>query len=228
MKWAEDDLKTVISLVKQGKTYDEISSITGRDKNSIRVKMGKVGENYFKHNPQKKKICLQCLNEIQHVGKLFCSTSCSATYNNKLREDTKVNITCETCSVEFKTNKYNSKFCSRKCFNLNRKKLKDAEIESGECQTMDTKRYKKYLYERHGEKCMECGWCAVNEFTNKTPLELHHIDGDSDNNEVSNLQILCPNCHSLTKDWKGAKKNGGRYSKRRVKRREDYKNGKSA
>jgi predicted hotdog family 3-hydroxylacyl-ACP dehydratase len=28
------------------------------------------------------------------------------------------------------------------------------------------------------------------------PLELHHIDGNHHNNSLSNLQILCPNCHA--------------------------------
>lgn len=30
---------------------------------------------------------------------------------------------------------------------------------------------------------------------------MHHIDGDHYNNELSNLQILCPNCHSQTKTF---------------------------
>ena len=27
---------------------------------------------------------------------------------------------------------------------------------------------------------------------------MHHIDGDCTNNKIENLQLLCPNCHSLT------------------------------
>ena len=29
------------------------------------------------------------------------------------------------------------------------------------------------------------------------PLELHHKDGNRYNNDLENLEILCPNCHSL-------------------------------
>jgi 5-methylcytosine-specific restriction endonuclease McrA len=29
-------------------------------------------------------------------------------------------------------------------------------------------------------------------------LEVHHINGDRTNNELENLQLLCPNCHSYT------------------------------
>lgn len=34
-------------------------------------------------------------------------------------------------------------------------------------------------------------------------LELHHKDSDNTNNEKDNLQLLCPNCHSLTDGWRG-------------------------
>lgn len=32
-------------------------------------------------------------------------------------------------------------------------------------------------------------------------FHLHHIDGDHFNNELDNLQILCPNCHSMTDNY---------------------------
>ena len=36
-------------------------------------------------------------------------------------------------------------------------------------------------------------------------LELHHIDGDKTNNRIENLQLLCPNCHSITDNFKSKK-----------------------
>ena len=38
-----------------------------------------------------------------------------------------------------------------------------------------------------------------------------HIDGNSKNNKEENLTLLCPNCHSLTKTYKGANRGNGRY-----------------
>lgn len=35
------------------------------------------------------------------------------------------------------------------------------------------------------------------------PLELDHIDGNSSNNVLSNLRLLCPNCHALTATYRG-------------------------
>jgi hypothetical protein len=41
----------------------------------------------------------------------------------------------------------------------------------------------------------------------KLPLELHHKDGNHYNNELSNLEILCPNCHAVSGDNAGAASN---------------------
>ena len=55
-----------------------------------------------------------------------------------------------------------------------------------------------YLIDQAGHKCTECGWCRVHPITGKVPLEVDHIDGDTGNNFIWNLRVLCPNCHSLT------------------------------
>ena len=38
------------------------------------------------------------------------------------------------------------------------------------------------------------------------PLELEHKDGCRGNNQRSNLEMLCPNCHALTSTWRGRNK----------------------
>lgn len=42
------------------------------------------------------------------------------------------------------------------------------------------------------------------------PLEIDHIDGNSENNSEENLRLICPNCHSLTATYKGANRGKGR------------------
>lgn len=37
------------------------------------------------------------------------------------------------------------------------------------------------------------------------PIELHHKDGNHDNNVLSNLQVLCPNCHAQTSNHRKKK-----------------------
>lgn len=48
-------------------------------------------------------------------------------------------------------------------------------------------------------KCECCGLISWND--KPIPLELHHIDGNHYNNDLSNLQILCPNCHAQTSNY---------------------------
>jgi hypothetical protein len=56
------------------------------------------------------------------------------------------------------------------------------------------------------KKCENCG---IIEWDGKeAPLELHHIDGNKHNNELKNIQILCPNCHAQTNTNSG--KSGNR------------------
>lgn len=59
------------------------------------------------------------------------------------------------------------------------------------------------------EKIFEhkCYNCSKKTWLNqKIPLELHHIDGNHSNNELSNLVLLCPNCHALTDNYRGKNK----------------------
>ena len=48
------------------------------------------------------------------------------------------------------------------------------------------------------EKCSLTTWNGL-----KIPITLHHLDGNTENNQLKNLQILCPNCHSQTDSFCG-------------------------
>ena len=74
---------------------------------------------------------------------------------------------------------------------------------------------RKYLLTKYDHKCSKCGWNKVNPYTNISPLEIEHIDGNYNNNNESNLTLLCPNCHSLTSTYKGANKGKGRKSRKK-------------
>ena len=78
---------------------------------------------------------------------------------------------------------------------------------------------KNYLMELHNYKCELCGWGEINQFTKNIPLEVHHIDGDCTNNCIENLQLICPNCHSLTENY-GARNTGK--SKRNFRKRKNW------
>lgn len=50
----------------------------------------------------------------------------------------------------------------------------------------------------------QCNRCKLTEWLNNPiPLELEHKDGDHLNNNLDNLELLCPNCHTLTPTYRG-------------------------
>jgi Zn finger protein HypA/HybF involved in hydrogenase expression len=65
-----------------------------------------------------------------------------------------------------------------------------------------------------GIKKCECEICGAYIWQGEPlPLELHHKDGNHYNNDLENLQILCPNCHSIQDGNSGS--NIGKYTKQK-------------
>lgn len=53
-----------------------------------------------------------------------------------------------------------------------------------------------------GRKCQMCGtetWLGK-----PINLEIHHVDGNNTNNRLENLELICPNCHSFTDNWRSS------------------------
>ena len=51
--------------------------------------------------------------------------------------------------------------------------------------------YRKLAFEHYDPLCAHCGFGIT------AVLEVAHIDGNRQNNDISNLAILCPNCHKM-------------------------------
>ena len=61
---------------------------------------------------------------------------------------------------------------------------------------------------KEGLKEHKCECCGNSEWMRKPiALELHHVNGIKDDLRIENLQILCPNCHAFTDNYRG--KNSG-------------------
>ncbi len=68
--------------------------------------------------------------------------------------------------------------------------------------------YHRKLFRKHlSNQGWRCSECEIEEWRGKKlTLEVDHIDGNPRNNILSNLRLLCPNCHSTTDTWRGRNK----------------------
>ena len=100
-----------------------------------------------------------------------------------------IETTCAFCGKKFerlKTQVEKSKsglvFCSKECGN----KYKNEQVANYQNSTD----YRRNAFLTYPHKCYVCGYDDDERI-----LEVHHVDENRNNNDISNLKILCPNCH---------------------------------
>lgn len=104
---------------------------------------------------------------------------------------------CQKLGLPFKNGGQNSGNYIK--FNLD-------DILNGHHPQYSTGKLKKRII-KEGILPYECAICKIFKWNNKKIiLQLDHIDGNSKNHKLSNLQLLCPNCHSQTDTWCGKNK----------------------
>lgn len=76
------------------------------------------------------------------------------------------------------------------------------DLNAGRVTKISNYQLKSFLF-YHNLKEHKCEKCGIGEIWNGEPLvlQVHHIDGNHTNNRVSNILILCPNCHSQTDNF---------------------------
>ena len=83
---------------------------------------------------------------------------------------------------------------------LNEIMVKNSSYGGGSYK-LKNKLFEAGIFER---KCYKCG--LAEWLGEKIPTELEHISGDKTDCRKENLTILCPNCHAMTKTYRGKNK----------------------
>lgn len=119
---------------------------------------------------------------------------------------------CLNCEEEFEIPKYRvGKYCCLRCSSDHRFNERYEAWVNGTIETHN-RWLSKALTKLHGYACSEC---KISEWNGKPiVLEVEHKDGNSENNCISNLCLVCPNCHSQTPTYKARNRGNGRHYRR--------------
>lgn len=136
---------------------------------------------------------LKALRFIKPDVKNYCSHKCASAGLRK-----RITLKCAMCNKLFervpskiKNSKSGLYFCSRPCKDKAQciiegyKEIQPSHYGKG------ITTYRSIAFREYDAKCEICRYDNHPEI-----LEVHHIDGNRENNELSNLIILCPNCHA--------------------------------
>lgn len=170
----------------------------------------------YEQNPKNCPTCQSILPYEKRRSK-FCNHVCAGLFCNKsLTGNSKHQKICIVCSTPYVSYMKNSKYCGRICeklyaFNKKIEAWKNG-LEKGYIgKTFSVAKWlRRYLFQKYNNKCCKCNWSEVNPITNNIPLEVNHIDGDASNCKEENLELLCPNCHSLTSNFRSLNRNSKR------------------
>ena len=130
--------------------------------------------------------CAECDTIFTHIASRankakYCSRKC---FHKAMSRKGTVEYTCLHCSSKFLDSpSHKRKYCSRACVNKAAK-----EIWRPDFATVRKSMVKRNLL----TVCERCGYDAEPKI-----LGVHHKDRNRKNNDLSNLEVLCPNCHSL-------------------------------
>lgn len=158
----------------------------------------------YTRNPNAK--CVICAKAIykrpadlqRNKGKAFCSMAC---YGISCRKESP----CVVCGNPVLSGLHRIT-CSRSCSNTHRKGIQ-YKINRPRDKVVSQRALKVRLIQASGSQCGRCSYNKVEI------LHVHHKDRNRENNNLDNLELICPNCHFeehyLEKSWlKGIINNG--------------------
>ena len=202
--WSEEGYNNILEAAKRGR-----EKIIAKSKEDYEQK-----KREYDKDPN---LCRYCENPLTYKQVLnlsvYCSRSCAAKLNNSKRLRVNTECTCLHCEKKFKISKNGTgKFCSRECSSDYKTQTRLEAWLRGEIN-VSSAALRKYMAIIRPHTCEVCGTSEWNG--QPIPLEVDHIDGNPENNVVTNLRRICPNCHAQTNTYKGKNRGKGRDHRRK-------------
>jgi hypothetical protein len=147
--------------------------------------------------------CKFCERVINNKGSLAAHVKCCRNNPNRIKHNRSDDAGQKKGCVPWNKNKtFQEKSLDRLI----------QTIESGDykkrCEGNIRRLVRLYLIHKYGHKCMIC--LSSHWLGEVMPLVSDHIDGKSENNDLSNFRIICNNCDAILPTFKGKNKGNGR------------------
>ena len=167
-------------------------------KNKYKCICSKCGSEYvvectqfaFEHGKYRKTCSSKCANSRNMTDERRNRISIGVKKHNETKPQKLYSYICEKCGIEFTTKKPFRKNRKVKCGNCIQKR-KHVQDNPDSIMELSKRTISKILH-RSGVGCAICGW-------NESTCDIHHIieRKSGGTNDVTNLIIVCPNCHRI-------------------------------
>lgn len=154
--------------------------------------------------------CKKCGKDFEPVKGLvnYCSLECRNSRSWSEEDKKKKSISAKSSEKVMIVNRNRPEDYWKKIGEIRKENHRKQILESDyKDLSFESLRF-RILYEQEN-KCNKCG---LDEWLGQDlVLELEHKDGNNKNNNRDNLEMICPNCHSLTETWRGRNKKERRH-----------------
>ena len=162
-----------MTIIKDGELF--VIEGNGVKRRATYVTCPMCNEQFLKRVKKKQKYCSQsCINKARRTRVKVVCTRCSKE--------------CERTPTQLKNSKSGLYFCSLDCKAKSQRLGGIPEIMPAHYGSTEGKRSYRRKF-----KNFVCTRCGYDEF--KSSVQVHHIDEDRNNNDMTNLILLCSNCH---------------------------------
>ncbi len=118
---------------------------------------------------------------VKTNGRAFCSVICHGQFLKREHP-------CLICKTPILSSK-NKVTCSRACANIHRSGIRYKSNLPRKDRVKNARALKLRLLSLGKHKCERCDYSKIEV------LQVHHKDRNRNNNDLSNLELICPNCH---------------------------------